>query len=89
MTRGSYWTIRVSEDCTTDLSENWSMCILLFVTDDSMLDNAFFQYIGGIEGNYFIRVLDLDIDDDNELNYPLIMSHSSYYDSGKLSSMQN
>ncbi len=52
------------------------MCILLFVTDDSMLDNAFFQYIGGIEGNYFIRVLDLDIDDDNELNYPLIMSHS-------------
>ncbi len=32
----------------------------------------------------FIRVLDPDIDEDNELNCPQIISHSSYYDSEKI-----
>ncbi len=43
------------------------------------------MHIGGINDNSFIRVIDLDIDDDNELNCPQIISHSSYYDYGKLS----
>ncbi len=46
------------------------MCIHLFVTGDSRLDNTFLQHISGINDNSSIRVLDPDIDDENELNYP-------------------
>ncbi len=35
--------------------------------------------------NSIIRVRDPDIDGDNELNHPQIISHSLYYDSEKLS----
>ncbi len=61
-------------------------CVHFVNTDDSRrLYNEFLQHIGGINDNSFIRVLDPDIDEDNELNCPQIISHSSYYDSEKLS----
>ncbi len=53
--------------------------------DSGRLDNEFLQHIGGINDNSFIRVLDPDIDEDNELNCPQIISYSSFYDSEKLS----
>ncbi len=49
------------------------------------LDDKFLQHISGINENSFIKVLNSDIDDDNELNCPQIISHSFYYDSEKLS----
>ncbi len=61
------------------------VCILLIQVDSRRLDNEFIQHIGGINDNSFIRVLDPDIDEDNELNCPQIISHSLYYDSEKLS----
>ncbi len=59
-------------------------CVHFVTTGDSRrLDNALLQHIGGINDNSFIRDLDRDIDEDNELNCPQIISHSSYYYSEK------
>ncbi len=60
----------------------------IIATVVSRLDNEFLQHICGINDNSFIRVLDPDIDEDNELNYPQInYSHSSYYASDKISTI--
>ncbi len=63
-----------------DLGEYWYIA-----TGDSRLNNEFFQHISGINNNSFIRVLDTDVDDNNELNSPQTISHSSYYDSKNIS----
>ncbi len=54
------------------------VCILLIQVIQGLSDNEFLQHISGINDNSFIRVLDPDIDEDNELNCPQIISHSSY-----------
>ncbi len=59
----------------------------IIATGVSRLDNEFLQQIGGINDNSLITVLDPDIVEDNELNYPQIISHSSHYDSDKISTI--
>ncbi len=68
------------------MGENWCELIVI-TTGDLELDNKFLQHIGGINDNSFIRFLDPDIDEDNELNCPQIISHSSYYDSENISTI--
>ncbi len=61
---------------------NGKRCVHFVNTSDSRrLYNEFLKHIVGINDNSFIRGLDPDIDEDNELNCPHIISHSSYYDS--------
>ncbi len=60
------------------------MCIFIAACLTN-LDDKFLHHIGGINENSFIKDLNSDIDDDNELNCPQIISQSSYYDSEKLS----
>ncbi len=56
---------------------------LLLITK---LDNTFLQNIGGVNGNSFVNMLNPEIDEECEENFPQIIYHSSYYDSGALSS---
>ncbi len=68
------------------LTQGGKQCVHFANTGDSRrFDNEFHQHINGINDNSFIRVLDHDMDEDNELNCPQIISHSSYYDLEKLS----
>ncbi len=52
-----------------------SVCIVIAASDSS-LDNVFRQYIDGIDDNSFIKIIDPDIDEDNELNCPQIIIQS-------------
>ncbi len=60
-------------------------CISFYTASYTKLDNEFLQNIGGINGHSLIKVLDPEIDEDEE-NFPKIINHSSYYDSEKLAS---
>ncbi len=59
---------------------------IVIVSGYTDLDDEFRQHIGGINGNSFIKVLDPDIDEDQESNSPEVIKLSSYYDSENLSS---
>ncbi len=54
------------------------------ISELNEVSRQFLHHIGGINDNSFIRVLDPDVDDNNKLNCPQIISHSSYYDSKKI-----
>ncbi len=58
---------------------------IVIVSGYTDLDDEFLQHIGGINVNLFIKVLDPDIDEDQESNKPKVIKHSSYYDSENLS----
>ncbi len=58
--------ICVSRDYITDLGENLYVYTII-VTGVSRLDNVFLQHIDEINDNSLIRVLDPDINEDNEL----------------------
>ncbi len=49
------------------------------------LDHDFLEHIGGVQNNSFIKVLDSDIDENDDLIQPHIINHSPYYDFEKLS----
>ncbi len=69
-----------------DLGAN-TICLPCFITTSySKLDNEFLQNIGGINDNSFVKILNPEIDEDCEENCSQIINHSSYYDSGTLSS---
>ncbi len=46
---------------------------------DSSLDNDFLQYMSGINDNSIKNIIDPDTDEDNVLNCPQIITHSSYF----------
>ncbi len=50
------------------------------------LDKTFLNHVGGVNRNSFVQILDFDEDD---LNQPQIIHHSSYYDIDKLTSTLN
>ncbi len=69
-----------------DLGAN-TICLPCFITTSyTELDNEFLQNICWINGNSFVNMLNPEIDEECEENCPQIINHSSYYDSGTLSS---
>ncbi len=59
---------------------------IVIVSGYTDLDDEFLQHIGGINRNSSIKVLDPDIDEDQEWNSTEVIKNSSYYDSENLSS---
>ncbi len=49
------------------------------------LDHDFLEHIGGVQNNSLIKVLDSDIDENDDLIQPQIINHSPYYDFEKVS----
>ncbi len=44
-----------------------------------MLDEDIFKNIGGVDNNSFVKIIDADVDEDEDMNQIQVMHHSSYY----------
>ncbi len=50
----------------------------------SRLDRKFLQYVGGVENNSFINIIQTDTDDDEHHHQSEIISNSPYYNTDDL-----
>ena len=55
----------------------------------TLLDEDILKNIGGVENNSFVKIIDADIDEDDDMNQIQVMHHSSYYDFENLKSTLN
>ncbi len=53
----------------------------------NQLDDTFLKQIGGVDSNYFINIIDPDIDENDAMNQPQVICYSPYHDFDKLKSI--
>jgi hypothetical protein len=55
----------------------------------TVIDQNILKNIGGVENNSFVKIIDADIDENDDMNQVRVIHHSSYYDFENLKSTLN